>query len=675
MANDPMSLAELEVVREFKKLMTQTESGKNDSPFDDRVCTTHGGKPHAIDLNEMHDDVRTHIKSTISSVCKGQKSQVILLSGAAGSGKTHLLRTFETPESMTELGHVFVGGNNHWKIEDFQACLLNWTIEALTADESKNADEHLLLHRIRAIGYSAIELLLSSPATWKKYLAQPRGGWLGRIFSRRMRPSYEKIEQLTKARDPRVFGYLDFAAFSKFICDQFLANPKNLTHRYALRVLLIYLFPDKHETGIGTRERVLHWFRGEADNNYFMNRLGAKELPDKTYSQFDALKLLAHLFSPAVSSQLNTEAFPCKPRVLLLTFDQIEGRDELFEKETDWKDFFAYLSELYNTLPNVVVLFTMTLGLKDSLVGVMERQFRDRIRMDARFTLKMPTDDQYLTLYRSRIIHWLDAETSGVKAQYHSLENPFVPFEREKVVLIASNRAIRFALEELDKEFRTSIGGTPTGPRIDYLYDRNERKKDEEAQTENDYTSQTIQTLQVMYSQLGAILLRHFGLELSEMNQSSLGTIPLIRFKFVLPEQKKWIVIYVARVGRNYKAPLANLVEHCLYNRGRSQNFLYVVRPQIINVDWSEILDMRYHEQFDTNLCSVETESIFRSLMVIDNNRGKYPTTENQEALDQLILQEIQKTYFGEVLRMARLKLDALTVAEVDSSPEIAILE
>ncbi len=237
MSIDTFGLAELEVVSGFKKLMTQTETGKNESPFDDRVCTTHGGNPHSIHLKEMHQEVREQLAKTIDDVRAGQKSQVILLSGEPDTGKTHLLRTFETPESMAELGHVFVGGNNHWKIEDFQACLLNWTIEALTATENRHDEDHLLLHRIRAIGYSAIELLLSSPATWKKYLAQPRGGWLGRIFSRRTRPSYEKMEQLTKARDPKVFGYLDFAAFSKFICDQFLANPKNLTHRYAMRVL------------------------------------------------------------------------------------------------------------------------------------------------------------------------------------------------------------------------------------------------------------------------------------------------------------------------------------------------------------------------------------------------------------------------------------------------------
>ena len=61
------------------------------------------------------------------------------------------------------------------------------------------------------------------------------------------------------------------------------------------------------------------------------------------------MKLLAHLFSPAVTTELSDPAHPCRPRVFLLVFDQAEGRNELFEGDADWKDFFAHLSELYNT--------------------------------------------------------------------------------------------------------------------------------------------------------------------------------------------------------------------------------------------------------------------------------------------------------------------------------------
>jgi hypothetical protein len=68
------------------------------------------------------------------------------------------------------------------------------------------------------------------------------------------------------------------------------------------------------------------------------------------------------------------------------------------------------LSELYNTLPNVVVLFTMTLSLRTQLHSLMERQFRDRIRMDERFLLRQPDEGQVLSLYRARVEDWLRSD-------------------------------------------------------------------------------------------------------------------------------------------------------------------------------------------------------------------------------------------------------------------------
>ena len=77
-----------------------------------------------------------------------------------------------------------------------------------------------------------------------------------------------------EARDPAVFAHLDFAAFSDYVCDRFLADRPDPTHRYALRVLLHVPVPGPAETGVGSRERVLHWFRGRGDLGYFTRRLG-----------------------------------------------------------------------------------------------------------------------------------------------------------------------------------------------------------------------------------------------------------------------------------------------------------------------------------------------------------------------------------------------------------------
>ena len=316
-------LAQMELLHEFKRRMPKAAPGANVSPFDARVSTAAGG-PDGGDVADLHAEVRAHVCETVAAVrdCKKQ-SQVILLSGSAGTGKTHLLRSFRTTESMADLGHIFVGGSNHWTVGEFDARLLDWVMEALTSPSPN--EPHLLLDRIRAIGFRAVGHLLSNPVAWKAATVRSKRWLVGRLWDRWKRPRYEKLKALADARDPAVFQHFDFASFSNYVCDRFLAERSNLLHRFALRVLLLYLFPDEAETGVGTREKVLHWFRGTGDAQYFTRRLGATEKPDQTYERLEAVKLLAHLFSPAVSKQLETTHGDCPPRVLLLTFDQARG--------------------------------------------------------------------------------------------------------------------------------------------------------------------------------------------------------------------------------------------------------------------------------------------------------------------------------------------------------------
>jgi predicted ATP-dependent serine protease len=103
----------LEVLRAFKRWMTSADATENVSPFDDRISTAHGQTAGA-DLPAIHAEIRQRIKDAIEMVRNGAgKSQVILLAGDAGTGKTHLLRTFQSREQAEELGYVYVGGSNH----------------------------------------------------------------------------------------------------------------------------------------------------------------------------------------------------------------------------------------------------------------------------------------------------------------------------------------------------------------------------------------------------------------------------------------------------------------------------------------------------------------------------------------------------------------------------------
>lgn len=662
---DP-GLARMELLREFKRRMPKDDPAANVSPFDARVSTAAGG-PDGGDAADLHAEVRAHIRDAVTAVREGKKqSQVILLSGAAGVGKTHLLRTFRTPKAMAEVGHIFVGGSNHWTIGEFEGRLLDWVVEALTAPGPN--DPHPLLDRIRAIGFRAVDHLLTNPVSWKAATARPNRWLFGRVADWLKRPRYDRLKALADARDPAVFRHFDFAAFSGYVCDRFLAERSNLLHRYALRVLLTYLFPDPVEDGVGTRERVLHWFRGRGSADYFTRRLGASERPDRTYSQFEAVKLFAHLFSPAVSAQLERVPGECPPRVLLLTFDQAEGRNELFDADDDWRAFFAHLSELYNTLPNVVVLFTMTLNLRNKLHAVMERQFRDRIRMDKRFTLDLPTPEQVKGLYRRRMESWL-SHPPEVLQKYTASDNPYLPFGSEGEMLSAAgNQSVRDTFEALDGAFRQRVREVAVDAAIDYWFDRNEQKAEEAASSDWDYTSDHLGTVRSLLSAVQPVLADEAGVELREVSSTKLDNVPVLTLSFGLPQHSFTATVYLARLGKHYNAPAGSLVGGLLKNRPKAKTFLWMVRPQPLP-PVEELVDAPYHSQVFTGLCSEEVESAFASLVAVDEKREKYADPGQRDALDELIRSEVGKTYLGQLFRHTRKQLDAL--ASGTPAPEL----
>src|SRR4051794_34515681 len=148
---DSPELCRLALLREFKLRMLRS-GGENLSPFADRIATAHADK-HRIDLDGLHRDVRDNIAQQIAAVRTHHRSQVVLLSGEAGTGKSHILRYFAQPAVAAEHGYVFVGGSNDWKVDEFQPCLLDWMITALTSPSP--SEDHLLLERVRAIGFRA----------------------------------------------------------------------------------------------------------------------------------------------------------------------------------------------------------------------------------------------------------------------------------------------------------------------------------------------------------------------------------------------------------------------------------------------------------------------------------------------------------------------------------------
>jgi hypothetical protein len=608
---------------------------------------------------------------------------VILLWGERGTGKTHLLQTYRSPDRAEAHGYIFVGGSNHWHISEFEARLLDWIIGAVTAPSTSG--EHQLLTRIRAIAFRAVDQFLEG-AAWRQFVSRPRAGWLGRKM-RWLRsrlgfvpgPSHEELKQLADNRDPAVFALLDFTKFSEYVCDRFLADKSNIGQRYALRVLLLYLFPPETETGVGHRERVLHWFRRKADDGYFARRLGVEESLDRRFAQFDAVRLLVHLFSPAVSRELATEKHPCPARVFLITFDQIEGRNELFDSDGEWRDFFAQLSELYHTLPNVVVLFTMTLGLRNRLHSLMERQFQDRIRMDNAFQLQFPQQDQVLSLYRSRVRYWLQGNDQLLE-EYERVRNHYLPLNQELALSEAGLHSLRDILENLNRTFRQALTVQIAEPRLDFLVAFNEEvqrfRKGRETATDPlsydlDYTKDHLRSIQQLFGVAGEVLLRN-GLRVVTAEMDDSLDPPVVRVQFQDATRSGISVsYYIPRLGFQYAIPIQKAISNTLYWKEKLRHFLWCVRPAPMKeVDIPE----QYALQVRVLDFLPELDAKFRALSLVIGNRSGYEARNQWPAAVEVAYTELMPSYFGELLKDARQRLDIL-LHRTTGDPKLATPE
>ncbi|MDB5308405.1 MAG: hypothetical protein JWO38_2607 [Gemmataceae bacterium] len=655
-------LRRLSLLRAFK-LRTLRPGGENHSPFTDRVATAHGDISRS-DLSGLHAEVRDHIAQLVHAVRDHQRSQVVLLAGEAGAGKSHILLHFARAEMAAEHGYVFVGGANHWSVDEFQPCLLDWMIQALTAP-APSADGHLLLDRVRAIGFRAVGQLLENRTALKRCTARRRRGLLGRIIGRRG-AGYETVEKLTAARDPAVFRLLDFARFSDEVCTRFLADSGNLVHRYALRVLLTYLFPDETDAGVGTRERVLHWFRRKTDDGYWARRLGVADDLTRRYAVADAIKLLVHLFSPDLSKRLSADGDECRPLVFLLVFDQAEGRAELFDTLEDWNHFFAHLAELYNTLPNVLVLFTMTLGLRNELHPKMERQFKDRIRKDERFVLRQPSAEEVRDLYRTRLDGWL-ADDPVLQGVYRELDDPYLPFGAERVVELGGLRPVRGALEAFDEAFHAAMKLTVIEPGYDFEFVLNEQTAAVEGQTEYEYTEAHLDTVRKLVGPLVDQLAAEYGgVRLNSITEDSAGDLPALRLDFADPVASgAWVRVYLVRFGYTFNSHVPSCREF-LARRSKARYSVWMVRAKPFKPQHDR------PDQMFGRLVPPEAEARLRAALHLLDKRSGYEAKGTWPAAWKVIHAAVANCYLGELFDHARDRVTAIKSGAIPDEPDVS---
>src|SRR5262249_33472349 len=244
-------LTRLAILRAFKKHFAGNGTC-NRSPFaEDRVVRYHTDV-RPLHVPEIHQTVRQAVEENLVRVQRGEPSRVVILAGEPGMGKSHLINYFRSRERADDLGYVLVCNSNHWKVQEFEECLLDWILEALLAPSPH--EPHLLLQKVEDISFQALGQILVRPGLVRHFLNRSRTGFFQRILAKSSGTEFSQFQRAAETRDTRIFARLDFPLFAAYVCDRFLETPNNPFHRYVLQVLLYYLFPQE-------REKVIHWLR------------------------------------------------------------------------------------------------------------------------------------------------------------------------------------------------------------------------------------------------------------------------------------------------------------------------------------------------------------------------------------------------------------------------------
>ena len=652
-ATQSEELTRLEILRAFKVHFAGDVRGqgrRNHTPFEEGRVVQYHTIVDDWDVPEIHHVVRDAIQDHLQAIHAGKRSQIVILAGEPGMGKSHLLNHFRAPSLAKELGYVLVCNSNHWKVSEFEECLLDWIVEAVVRPSPD--EPHLLLEKIEDIAFQALGQILARPGQLKKYASHKNAGYLKRVWLKLVGNTHGRFQQALHKRDAGIFRWLDFNAFSGFVCNRFLLDSGNSFHRFVLRVLLRYLFPED-------REKVLHWLRRKSVEAAFLHQIGALETIDRNYKVLDTIKILLSLFTPEVARTLSPVPDQGRGLVFFFAFDQMEGRQELFDKEDDWFKFFAQLSELYNALPNVFILFTMTTGLRDKLYPKMERQFQQRIHRDQKFVLHGIDDAAILSLYRRRLGHWLGnaAELEEIRLQVQDPRFQYLPFTQKEILDGARNKTLREATDDLDRRFRNYLleNVTLTDPRFEMLVILSELRTAEEKAHPFYYTDRHLETVTQLLNQAGGFFAAAYGLAYSGMQAwPTTDGLPALRLEFrSLDHDKSWVRVFLARLPFHFNAKLEGC-NNLLANLQKDRNYLWLLRPDKVNADWQE---MRPGQVFARTL-PLSTETSLQAILKLLEKRDQFKVDVWKQA-EEVLLEEFKLTYLGELFHQAAEALDA----------------
>jgi len=641
-----LELTRLEILRAYKKHMVRKED-VNVSPFTEDRVIRYRADVQDCDVPDIHQEVRDLLKCSLRDVRAGLPSQVVILAGNPGMGKSHIINYFRSSQVADELGYVPVGNANHWKVTEFEERLLDWVLDPLVRPSPN--EPHLLLDKIQDLAFQALSQMLSQPGQVARYKrGQGAAGVFRRVWSSLFGNDHVRFQQMVDRRDDSVFRRLSFSRFAGYVCDRFLHETGNPFHRYVVHILLCYLFPED-------REKVLHWLRRKEVHPDFLRKLGALDAIDRSYKFMDVIKILISLFTRDVARNLpGSTTRPTGDRVFFFAFDQMEGRKELFDGEADWFSFFAQLSELYNSLPNVFIVFTMTLQLAQQLYPKMEKQFQDRIQRDQRYWLHDIPDSEILTLFQRRVSNWLGDNLPEIREKIQDPALRFAPFRQDEILGLNKTRTLREVLEQLDVRFRHALSGGEVlaGPRCDYLVKRNELRQEEQNAKEFEYTANHLSVLKELFDRVGDGIAKSTGLYYNDGAEwkETLDKVPALRLEFHENEESgHWLRVFIVRLPFKFSA----VVDGCsslLHGLQIKRNFLWLVRSKQID---TTLETLRSGQTFARQLPAASHTNL-RAMLWLAANRAQYLKDGIWEDAENVIAEELKQTYLGELLAHVR---------------------
>jgi hypothetical protein len=691
-SNHAEELQRLEFLREYKRILAG-DGTTNRSPFaDDRVVRI-DSQVENWDIPEVHREVRLALLENLAELHQGKCSRVVILAGEPGIGKSHLLQYFRSPKLQEQHDYVFVGHtNNFWKVDEFEAYLLTLLVTALVRPNFQGPN--LLLDKISDLAFQALEQILDRPGQIKTFLAHKALGWLGRVLGKLGPDQHTLFQKACQDRDLEIFRRLDFHRFADFVCDRFLCDKTNPFHRFVLYVLLRYLFPEDrfkvcawligqqvHEEffqGLGgpyksRREepRDPKWPSPEQRDAAFQKEFGISDRLNLNFKLVDTIRILLSLFSPELNkSGLRNDKNAAK--IFFFAFDQVEGRNEIFEHDKDWFRFFAKLSELYNALPNVFIVFTMTLGLRNRLYPQMESQFRQRISRDQKFVLREIDDQEILAIYRKRLELWREGRFSEDLQELLSLPGyDLLPFRQEEILEMARKGSLRDKLETFDRQFRETMNRLVVGARIDFLVAVNEKEKG----------FKHLEAVQQLLERVPGIVLGPYGLTLI-LQEICHGEDNLQALKLELAtagSTTPWVRIFLVPLSVKYRSKLS-ACGRLLYAKEKNKNFLWAVRqgPKSIELD-DDLMGREEQGQVFTKILGADFESRLGALLKLLDKQESLAAdpTWSEEAkenyrqeVEDILVEEIKLMYLGEMFQQAAEALENLTDGVSDDAEQ-----